>query len=151
MYKVYKRESKTFPKETFTVFYEVDFDGENAEWRKCVKDIIDRLSVEYKITEVDVPEFFEGEDFVELKYSIDNESLEFSCDFLLYSIYITTSSIPITEKLRDTLGYQVGWEQSWTSALTRPSKIAHKRPWAGLASLALYGGVMRWREYERIF
>jgi len=28
--------------------------------------------------------------------------------------------------------------------ITRPSKITHKEPWVGLASLALYGGVMHY-------
>jgi len=112
MYKVYKREPETFPKETFTIWYDVDFDGDNSEWRECVKDIIKRFSASHNIIPVDVPDFMELEDFVELKYTIDNESLEFSCDFLLYSIFVTTSRTELTMKLRDELASQVGWWES---------------------------------------
>lgn len=110
MYKVFKRESEFFLKETFTIWYEVDFDGDNTEWRVCVKDIIERFSTNHSIVEVGVPKFLAGEDFVKLKYMIDNEPIEFSCDFLLYSIFVTTNKVSLTESLRDTLGNQVGWK-----------------------------------------
>jgi hypothetical protein len=110
MYKVFARESKTFPKQTFTLWYDVDFDGDNSEWRECVDDVVTRFRKDHEIEEIDVPTFEEGEDFVELKYSIDGKPLEFSCDFLLYSIFITTNDESLTNSLRDKLGSQVGWE-----------------------------------------
>lgn len=109
---MYDEESETFPKETFTIWYDVDSDGDNVEWRNCVKDIIERYSTSHSIRAVDVPDFLGGEDFVELKYTIDNEPLEFSCDFLLYSIFVTTSNAALTMKLRDELANQVGWWES---------------------------------------
>lgn len=112
MYKVYKRESENFPRQTFTIYYEVDLDGENTEWRVCVQDIVRKLRPNYNISEVDVPKYEGFEDFVELKYSINGKPLEFSCDFLLYSIYVTTDSIELTESLRDFIGDQVGWEET---------------------------------------
>lgn len=38
MYKIDKIESENFPTETFRLLYEVDLDGNNSEWRVCVKD-----------------------------------------------------------------------------------------------------------------
>lgn len=109
MYKVFARESETFPQETFTIWYDVDFDGDNSEWRVCVSDVLTRLSEAHVITEIEVPPFEEGEDFIELKYSIDGSPLEFSCDFLLYSIFVTTTGVLLTNSIRDELGRQVGW------------------------------------------
>ncbi len=109
MYKVSISEAETFPKETMHLWYEVDFDGDNLEYRKCVEDILVRLRKNHEILEVDVPDYLEGEDFVELKYSIDGVPLELSCDFLLESIYITTNDKALTESLRQKLGSQVGW------------------------------------------
>jgi len=110
MYKILLRQSETFPKDTFTVWYCVDFDGENSEWRECVQDIISRLSNEHVIKEVNVPAFEKGEDFVSLEYSIDGKLLEFSCDFLLYSIFVKTSDASLANLLRDKLADQVGWD-----------------------------------------
>ena len=112
MYKVCARESESFPKETFTLWYDVDFDGSNHEWRKCVEDVVARLRNDNEILEIDVPEFKAGEDFVSLKYSINGNPIEFSCDFLLYSIFITTNNELLTNSLREELGSQVGWENA---------------------------------------
>lgn len=115
MYKVDKIESENFPKETFRLLYEVDLDGNNSEWRVCVKDIIKHYSKFYKIEPVNVPEFMEEEDFVELIYTIDGERLEFSCDFLFSSIYVTTEIPELTLKLRDELVSKVGWDDNSSS------------------------------------
>ncbi|MBQ0775928.1 MAG: hypothetical protein KBT87_14755 [Gammaproteobacteria bacterium] len=110
MYKVLKSEPETFPKETFGIYYEVDIDGSNSEWRICAKDIIDKFSKSHTIQEVDVPPFYENEDFTELKYKLDGAELTLSCDFLLYSIYVTTDSEKLTKELRHELGSMAGWE-----------------------------------------
>jgi len=111
MYKVTRRESPKFPKNIFSIWYEVDFDGDNHEWRDCVDDILKRFRKSHTITPVNVPKFEPLEDFVELTYKIDNQDLVLSSDFLLYTIYVTTNSIELTQKLCIELGNQVGWEE----------------------------------------
>jgi hypothetical protein len=110
MYKVFAREAESFPKDTFTLWYDVDLDGDNSEWRKCVSDVVARLQKYYEINEIDIPVFETGEDFVELKYSINGKFLTFSCDFLLFSIFITTNDESLTKTLCYKLGSEVGWE-----------------------------------------
>ncbi len=110
MYKVLNRTTAPhFPKNTLTLWYKVDFDGENREWRECVSDIIERLSHSYQLTEKSVPQFEPYEDFVELVYEINGNPIEFSCDFTLYSIFITTINQTTAEEISHFLGQQVGW------------------------------------------
>jgi len=97
------------PAETMVLCYEVDLDGDNSEWRKCVEDILARLREDHEILEISAQQYIEGEDFVELRYSIDGMPLELSCDFLLTSLFITTNDKLFTKLLLDKLGNQVGW------------------------------------------
>lgn len=109
MYKVYRRESAAFPKETLTLWYEVHFNGDNHEWRDCVSDVLNRIRNRYHVSEKSVPTFEPGEDFVELIYEIDGQEVNFSNDFLLYSIFVTAPTKETAEELRDFIAKQVGW------------------------------------------
>ena len=109
MYQVYNRESEQFPKNTITLFYEVDFDGDNQEWRVCVENLISILSKDYLIKPINVPKFVAGEDFQELTYKINDQIVKLSCDFLLYSIYVETESIEFAGELKNEIAKEVGW------------------------------------------
>jgi hypothetical protein len=111
VYKVLDRKNAPhFPKNTLTLWYDVDFDGDNSEWRTCAADVLQRLESQYLLTPVCVPAFKPHEDFVELKYLLGCDLITLSCDFTLYSIFIETPSEHMASSLAEYLAKQVGWE-----------------------------------------
>ena len=77
-----------WPKNQFRLNYDVDFDGDNYEWRECVTHILNVLEKIYPIEVISESPFEPYEDFVELIYLIGDEKITIGNDFAFSTIWI---------------------------------------------------------------
>lgn len=110
MYRLYPTAENLTTVKSFNLYYELDMNGDNHEWRDCVSQFLDlALSLGSKVSPINVPPFDGHEDFIDLAYLIDNARVEFSSDSLLNLIEIKPVDSINFSKLWSQVGAKVGW------------------------------------------
>lgn len=96
-----------WPKNQFRLNYDVDFDGDNYEWRECVTHILNVLEKIYPIEVISESPFEPYEDFVELIYLIGDEKITIGNDFAFSTIWIQADSVEFALEIKNILSQGV--------------------------------------------
>ena len=98
-----RRDFPKWPLTEASLEYDWDMNGNNKEWRICVKDVIRHFQQSYTVELVDEPEFYDDEDFVDIRYKINGCEIVFSNDATLFGIWLSCKNITLLRELENYL------------------------------------------------
>ena len=125
MFSLFPPEDKLPKCENLMIFYEVNLNEGNHEWRECVQQFIEKVgNLGYLVSPIEIPEFYPSEDFVDLIYRFNTILVKFNSDSIVNTIYVTADSdeafLPIWHQIGKTVGwalpytnYEKKWWQFW--------------------------------------